>query len=267
MLNGNITATEITLNQRGLLIWTIVVSLLILVCLGSFGFMVEAGFVEIIADLPELITSGLGLDPQIFADVNLYHAGLVMLYGLLLTSIYAMMLAGKMVSKEVDLGTVEFLYTKPVTRTAVLISKALSFLVLLTILWIAIYLVSTALGIFWVAPGMYDPEAQFIAHLAGYFACLASGGLAFALAPLYNRIRATTLLAIGLGFAFFLFNSLASMYEGLDFLKYLSIYYYADMTGAANGEPFLAGMIVLPAVFVAGVIIGAVLLNRRELFA
>jgi len=264
MPNGNIIITEISLNQRSLLIWAAVLILVILIYLGSFGFMEEIDFVEMIEGFPEPLVSGLGMSPEIFGDVNQYHGGLVMLYGLLLASIYAMMLAGGMISREVDLGTVEFIYTRPVTRTAIVISKALSFVVLITILWIAAYLVSVAIGIFWVAPGVFDPNAQFTAHLAGYLASLAAGGIAFALAPLFDRIQGTTSLAIALGFAFFILNGLAQMYGQLEFFNYLSIHYYADMAGAAAGEPFVAGMAVLPAVFIAGVVVSAILLNRRE---
>ncbi len=264
MLNWNIGTTEISLNRRGLLIWTLVIIIVILVYLGSFTFLEEANLVEMIKGYPDILTSGLGMAPEVFADVNLYHGGLVLLYILLLASIYAMMLAGGMVARDIEQGTVEFLYTRPVPRVVILISKAFSFLVLMTLLWIATYLASTAVGGFWVAPANFDINAQFTAHLTGYLACLAAGGIAFALSPLFERVQASTAFAVGLGFGFFLLNSLSIMYEQLEFLKYLNLYYYADLSGAVAGEPFTEGMIVLPAVFVAGVTTGAILLRNKD---
>jgi len=267
MFNGNISATEISLNRRGLLIWTLVIIIVILVYLGSFAFLEDAGLVEMIEGYPDAFTSGLGMTPEMFTDVNLYHGGLVLLYVLLLASIYSMMLAGGMVTRDVELGTIEFLYTRPVPRSVILVSKAFAFLVLLTLLWIATYLASTAVGSFWVAPAVFDIYAQFSAHLMGYLACLAAGGIAFALAPLFDRTQASTSLAIGLGFGFFLLNSLSAMYEQLQFLQYLSIYYYADLTGAALGEIFTTGLIVLPALFFGGVAAGALLIKKKDFTA
>ncbi len=267
MLNWNISTTEISLNRRGLLVWALIIIIVILVYLGSFTFLETPGLVEMIEGYPDVLITGLGMSPEMFADVNLYHAGLVLLYVLLLASIYAMMLAGGMVTRDVELGTVEFLYTRPVPRAAILVSKAFSFLVLMTLLWIATYLASTAVGSFWVAPAIFDLYGQFTAHFTGYLACLAAGGIAFALAPLLERTQASTTFAVGLGFAFFLLNSLSAMYGQLQFLKYLSLYYYADPAGAAAGEPFIEGMIVLPAVFIAGVAAGAVLIKRKDFTA
>ncbi len=267
MLNGNISSMEINLNRRSLLIWTFIVVVVILVYLGSFTFMEEPEFVEMIEGYPDMLPSGLGMSPEMFDDVNLYHGGLVLLYVLLLASIYAMMLAGGLVTRDVDLGTVEFLYTRPFPRNVILLSKVFSFLVMMTLLWITAYLASIAIGLMWVAPGDFDVYDQFMAHLMGYLACLAAGGIAFAVSPLLNRVQGSTSLAIGLGFAFFLLNSLASMYEQLEFLKYLSIHYYADLTGAAGGEPFITGIIVMPVVFVAGIVIGTIFLNRKEFTA
>jgi len=267
MFNGNIVTAEFSLNQRSLLIWVFIIIIVIVVYLGSFSFMEDVGIVEMMEGYPEIFITGLGMTPEMFADVNLYHGGLVLLYVLLLASIYAMMLAGVMVTRDVDLGTVEFLYTRPVTRSVIFLSKTLSFLVIMTLLWIAIYLASTAIGSFWVAPGEFDISAQFTAHLIGYMACLATGGIALAVAPLFNRTQSATSLAIGLGLAFFLLNSLSAMYEQLYFLKYLSIHYYADMGGAAVKDPFELGMIVLPAIFVVGVAIGSLLIRRKDFTA
>ncbi len=267
MFNLNVILTEMRLNKRSLLIWTAVIVIVILVYLSSYIFMEEMNVVEMINWFPDIFATGFGMGPEMFGDVNVYHGGLVMLYGLLLASIYAMMLAGGMITRDPDIGTVEFLYTRPLTRTSIMMSKVLSFLLMMIFLWVIAYLVSAVLGGGWVAPGEYDLSAQLLVHLMGFFACLAAGGVAFAIAPLLNRVQASTSVAIGFGFGFFLFNSIGNMFEQLSFLKYTSIHYYADLTGAASGEAFTTGLIVLPLAFVVGVAIGILLLNRKDFAA
>ncbi len=267
MINGNICSVEINLNRRGLVAWSFTVSAVILVYLGSYSFIVNSGVVGLIEILPEAITTALGLRPETFSDVNIYHGSQVLLYVLLLASIYAMRLASGLVTRDIDLGTVEFLYTRPLMRRTILLSKAIAFLVMMTLLWIVAYLVSSAVGVLWVAPGEFDLFNQFAAHLKGYLACLAAGGIVFALSPLLDRVQSSRTLAVVLGFAFFILNSLSSVYDQLGFLKFFSIYYYADISGAASGELFVAGAVVCAVLFVSGALTGAFLMDRKDFIA
>ncbi len=267
MINGNISRTELRLNRRSLVIWILIVVAVIVVYLGSYTFFDDMDVVEILTGYPDMLISGMNMSPEMFENVNSYHAGMVMLFGLLLSAIYAMMLAGLMISRDADIGTVEFLYTRPVTRTVIMVSKVWSFLVLMIIFWVTTYLAAAGVGGFWVAPGHFDLLAQLYVHLSAFLACLAAGGVAFALAPLFNRVQGTTSLAIFAGFAFFFLNGLGAMFDRLDFLRYLSLFFYADLVAASTGSPYFSGMIVLGAVFVAGVLIGLVLLNRKDFIA
>lgn len=264
MINWNISSTEIDLARRSLLLWGLIISVVVLLYLGSYTFIEEMNPVEMLESYPVILTKGMGMLPQVFENVNAYHGGMVMLYALLLGSIYSMVLAGGMICRDTDLGSAEFLYTRPVSRTVIMFSKALSFLMVTTVLWVMVYLVSVAVGGFWVSPAEFDLHAQALVHLACLLACLAAGGVAFALAPLFDRTQTTTTAAVVLGLVFFVLNGLPLVYERLAFVRYASIYYYANLAGTAAGQVFHAGMAVLAAVFLLGAAVGAVLLNRRE---
>lgn len=264
MFNGNIVITEVSLNRRGLLIWALIIAIVILINLGSFNFFKDVGLVEMVEEYPQAFRVGLGITPEIFTNVNHYHGGLVMLYVLLISSIYSMSLAGGMIIRDMELGVVEFLYTRPVTRSVIVVSKAAAFLILMTLLWIILYLISTIVGAFGVAPALFDIYAQFTVHFMGYLACLAAGGVAFALAPFLEKTQASTYLSLGVGGGFFLLNSLSVMYESLGFLSFFTFYYYANLAGAAMGKPFMTGMFVLPVVFIIGVSVSAVLIRSKD---
>lgn len=267
MVNSNTFSTEINLNRRGLVAWSLAVSALIVVYLGSYSFIVSLGVVELLEFLPEAITTALGLGPETFRDVNTFHGSQVLLYVLLPASIYAMRLASSLVTRDIDLGTVEFLYTRPLMRRTIFLSKAVAFLVMMTLLWIVAYLVSSAVGVLWVAPGEFDLFNQFTAHLKGYLACLAAGGIAFSFSPFLDRVQSSRTLALILGLAFFVLNSLSKVFNQLDFLKFFSIYYYADTGGAASGDLFIAGAVVCAVLFAAGSLTGAFLMDRKDFIA
>ncbi|MEW6524644.1 MAG: ABC transporter permease subunit [Bacillota bacterium] len=263
MIQSNVFLRELRLGRRSLIIWTGVVVLFVAIYLGFFPIMQDPDMAKVVEAYPEAIKQVFNLTGVMFTDVNLYHAGIVLPYILLLTSIFALMLAGSLVSRDADLGTAEFLYTKPVTRNQLLASKVSAFLVMLTLLWAITFVTSTIVG-FMAAGNQYRMGLQLPVHLAGLVATVAAGGLAFALAPFINQVQGTTYLGVGVGLGFFLLHALSGLSARLENLRYLTLYYYADFRGAATGEPFIAGMAALLAVFLAGTGLGFLFLNRKE---
>ncbi len=264
MLEWNICRAEIRMNLRSFIIWTAIMLAVVFVYLGAYAWLEDLALDELIEGYPDIFTVGLDMTPEAFMDVNRYWGTMLGFLGFLIGSIYAMMLAGGLISRDPDLGTVEFLYTRPVKRSRIMMSRVTVFFLMMTALWIIIYIASITVGLLWAAPEELDPVVQGWLHLAGYLAALAAGGIAFAAAPFFDRVQGTTSLAIGLGMAFLVFNMVSKLADPLLFLRYLSLHYYADMGGAAAGEPFTGGLFTLVGIFVAGTLAGVHLLNRKE---
>lgn len=263
MFRANVLRREIRLSRRGLVIWGAVTGILILVYLGFFPYMKDPDLLRALEAYPEELLAALNLNAAVLGDVNHYHGGMVMTFVLLLAVIYGLMLAGGLVSRDADLGTAEFLYTRPATRGELMAAKVAAFLAGAVALWIAVFAFSTAVGLA-VAPGEFDLGIQAIVHLAGLLATIAAGGVAFAAAPFIDRMQGTTSLAVGIGLGFFLLDSVSRMTDKLAPLKYLSVQHYAALDGAATGDPWWGGMLVLVLVFIGGTALGCVFLNRKE---
>ncbi len=263
MYRQNVLRRELRLSRRSLLVWSIITVLVVAVYLGFFPYMKDPDLIKALEAYPEALRSAFNLSPALLGDVNQYHGGLVMVYVLLMLSIYAFALAGGLVARDADLGTAEFLYVKPVTRSQLLTAKVLAFVGLMLGLWVFAYAVSTLVGHL-VAPGEYDLGTQFGVHLAGFVASLAMGGIAFAASPYINRMQGTTSLGVGLGLGFFMVDAVSKMTQRLDVLKYLSLQYYAALGDAAAGRPWIGGLLVLAALFMIGTGLGYYGLNRKE---
>ncbi|MDP2872053.1 MAG: ABC transporter permease subunit [Bacillota bacterium] len=263
MFRQNVFRQELRLNRRSLIVWGIVTVIVIGVYLGFFPYMKDPDLIKALDAYPEAIKSALSLNAAMFGDVNRYHGGLVMLYVLLMLTIYSFMLAGGLVARDSDLGTAEFLYTKPVTRSQLMTAKVSAFLCVMLVLWTLTLAASTVVGLM-VAPGEYDIGVQLWIHVAGLLASLAAGGIAFAAAPFINRMQGTTSLGIGLGLGFFMIDAVSKMTKKLDALKYLGIHHYASLGDAAAGKPWVGGMLALLAIFAVGTALGYVGLNRKE---
>lgn len=266
MFSLNIFRKEMRLSRRSFIIWAGFIVVFIVVYLSFFPYMAVTGVTEMVKNYPEVVRATLNLTEATAQDVNPYHANIVMGYVLLLLSIYAMMLAGGMISKEADMGTAEFLYTRPLTRRQIAVAKIAAFLLMTVLIWAIAFIVSTVVGLA-VASEQFDVKLQMVIHLVGLLAAMAAGGIAFAVAPFIDRVQVTTSLGVGIGLAFFFINAISKMTERLDFLKYFSIHYYADLQGAASGEPFLGGMLALVLIFVAGTALGVFFLSRKEFTA
>jgi ABC-2 type transport system permease protein len=262
MISFNVFRKEFRLIRRSLVIWTTVGVLVILVYLGFFPYVRDPDMALAIEAYPEALKAAFNINAAVLGDVNLYH-GLVMAYVLLLSSIYALMLAGGLVARDADLGTAEFLYTKPVTRRQIMGAKVAAFLAALLVLWVITFSASVVVGLV-VGEGRFDLGAQLMVHLSGFLATMAAGGLAFAAAPLINQTQATTSLGAGIGLGSFVVSALSKMSDKLAPLKYLTIQHYAALDSAAAGEPFTGGMAVLAVVFVAATAVGYILVERKQ---
>jgi len=266
MFRANIFRQELILSRRGLITWTCVVVAVIAIYLGFFPYMQDPAMVAAMEAYPEAVMSALNMSTAMFSNVNSYHGGLVMLYATLLGSIYAFMLAGGLIARDSDLGTAEFLYTRPVTRSQVMVAKVLVFLVAMVILWVVAFVASAVVGLA-VAPDDFDLWAQVGVHLAALLATLAAGGSAFAVGPYVNQLQQTTTLGVGVGMGFFLLDALSNLSDRLGGLKYVSVYHYAGLERAASGDLFVGGLLLLFGVFVVGCGLGFVGMSRKEFSA
>ena len=259
----NVFRKELRLNRRSFLVWASIILVVLVIYLPFFPYMQTEDYSALLEGFPDAIKDAFNMRNIIFEDINYYHAGLVMQYLLLLSAIYAAMLAGRLISRESDLNTAEFLFTRPVTRSKIFAAKVAAFLLLILLLWALIYgtaiLTATATD-----SGNFISSRQFWVHLSGLLAVLATGGIAFAAAPFINQVSGTTSLGVGLGFGFFLIDAMSKVTANLEFLKYFTVYYYAGFEDAAGGNPFTAGMLVLLLIFLAGTGLGFLFLQRKE---
>ncbi|HEY8345655.1 MAG TPA: ABC transporter permease subunit [Symbiobacteriaceae bacterium] len=254
---------ELRLGRRSLLIWTAVLVIVVGVYLGLFPYLQDPVMVEVLKAFPEALLEALSFSPTAIADVNTYHGTYVMGYVVLLATIYGLMQAGGSVSREPDLGAVEFLYTRPVSRKEIMVAKIGAFVLLVATLWVLVFAASTVVGLA-VAEDEYDLAVQAMTHLAGLLATLAAGGVAFAVAPFFQRMQTATSVGVGIGLGSFVLHALSQLSDRVRFFRYFSLQYYAALDRTAAGDPFVPGMLVLLGIFLAGAVLGTVVLHRKD---
>lgn len=259
----NIIRKELRLDRRFFLIWGGIIIFVLALYMPFFPYLQSPDYSKIFEGLPGELLEAFNIRNVVFQDINFYYAALIMQYLLMLSAIFSATMAGRLISREADLNTAEFLFTRPITRARIMASKVAVFLLVNIILWIFLYALAVILGSV-TDPGKIDPGGQLFVHLSGFVAVLAVGGIAFAAAPFFNTIQGSTSLGAGLGFGFFLIDAMSKMTEKLSFLKYFNIYYYAALEDAVVGEPFPGGLLLLLFVFILGTALGFFFLHRKE---
>ncbi|MGG6431908.1 ABC transporter permease [Anoxybacillus sp. D401a] len=216
-------------NAKSLVIWTVVLSGLILLTLSIFPQFAEQQkeVTKLLQSLPPAMIKAFGMDQLSIGDLTGYYGVRVYAMTTLLGSVYAAMLAANIVAKEENDKTIEFLLAKPVTRSEVLTSKGLVVVVNIIIINTVSFLVS--LVGFQIAKE-YDVslKAIYLLTVATIFLHVTFAAVAFLLSTMMRKTRNASSFALGLVFVTYFMSMMSSISEDLSFLKYFSPFKYVD---------------------------------------
>lgn len=118
----NLFKRELKANLKPLIIWTICSLLLTYVSYWEYGLTDPQDMADIFNGFPTMVNTLFGVSPLGISDV-IGYAALITYYIYFIGLAYALILGSKMVQKELDDHTSEFLFTKPISRHKVLVAK------------------------------------------------------------------------------------------------------------------------------------------------
>ncbi|RPI81114.1 MAG: ABC transporter [Chloroflexi bacterium] len=262
----NIFLRELKANRKSLLIWSTIVTLLIMI--GVAKFSAFAGNPEMLAmldSMPPAVLDAMNMRAFNLTTLTGFY-GIMFIYFGLMGAIAAAMWGSDIISKEERDKTVEFSLVLPVSRSKVITAKALAALVNC----IAFVLITWAVSL--VAVRSYNPDQAFFNNqrleMQAMFSIelifLAIGLLLGCAMKQYKRSGST---AVAIILAAYFMSIMASMQENLDFLKYFTPFKYFDAgelfrTGQFNGTYlFLSAMII-----VVCLAAGYLVYNKRDLY-
>lgn len=262
----NIFLREVKANLKSLLIWSVIVTLLIMIAVGKFSAF--AGNPEMLAmldSMPPAMLDAMNMRAFNLTTLSGFY-GLLFLYFGLLGAIAAAMWGSDIISKEERDKTVEFSLVLPVSRSRVVTAKALAALVNC----MAFVLITWAVSL--VAARSYNPDQAFFDFLAlemrAMFAIelvfLAIGLLLGCAMKQYKRSASS---AVAIILVTYFMSMISNMQESLDFLKYFTPFRYFEA-----GELFRSGqmegtyLLISMAIVVVSVAAAYWTYNRRDLY-
>lgn len=241
--------------------WTISAASLALLL--AFGMAVYREFdLTIYTELPEAFRSLLGIGENV--DVGGLAVGYFLgSFGALLLAAMALVFGSAAIAGEERDGTMNILLANPKSRTHVLLSKALSLVVLaaltVAILWASVYLAAALLS---VEIGGLEVEALAV-HL--YFNAVFFGMLALAIGAITGNRGTASGVSAGILVISFFAVGLLELVEGLESLRKAFPWYYFDGSDPVNNGVAWDHLAVLASASVALLVAALVGFGRRDL--
>jgi ABC-2 type transporter. len=172
----------------------------------------------------------LGMTEANFSDILNYYGTYSSVYYLLAGSIYAMILGAGILSKEENDKTIEFLLSKPITRSSIVTSKVLcTFLYLF--LFNLVYSISSVILVNIYSENSYSSTAFILFLVSPLMVFFIFAALGLILSVFIVKTKSILPLAIGTAMGCFLVGGVSAITEKADWLKYLSPFKYVDSSG------------------------------------
>lgn len=263
----NIFLFELKSNLKSNLIW-----ILILCSVAYFFMLMYPAFYQNSADLIEvfnrypkevLVAFGFDID-QFFSAIGFYC--FVLIYIELIASMQAIMLGLGTSGRELRLRTTEFIITKPVKRTSILMAKVLSILVILVVTNLLLTLTSY-LGISSVTLAPFSTQSFLLVCLSTFYLQLIFASLGVLLGVTFRRLRSIAPVSLGIVFGFFVVNMLKAIFDD-PWIRYFSPFQFFDkysivLMGSLELEFVLWGI----ALILGMVVFSFIYFDRKDIHA
>lgn len=257
---------------KSAIVWSVVCSALIIMFLEFFPSMKDMGMQELLGDKLEGLSVKMLEAFNIsattdFTNISQYIAYVIQYIGMA-TGIYGAILGVSALTKEEGEGTIEFLYSKPVTRSQIVTAKIFS-CVTIFLMFIVIITITTMAVSAIVKPEdamlmtvLTDIKTMFVGIA---FLGLIFMAIGFLISVLIKLSKSATTIAIGVFFTTYVVGVLGKMQENLNWLLYFSP---SEYVGAASllSNGFEAKYIILGISIIVVSLIGTYFIyNKKDL--
>lgn len=225
----NLYTKELKRNFRNLLIWTFVVVFLTLTTMAMYPYVKDMGdsMAGMMKMMPQGMLKAFGIDPQMWSSIlGLYNA-YYGFYLVLLMGIFSGTNGANALAKEQRDKTSEFLFTQAFTRGQIFVTKMLTVLTLLVLIF-GIQMLSTSLGILIFADGEADWSIFGIMHVHGFFLLFFFTCVGVMLSVLLRSKLNFMGVIVGLVFGSYFLDAISKAIQEVSWLGYLSPNYYLN---------------------------------------
>lgn len=265
--NMNIYLRELTVNRRSLVTWSTLLAGLGILMMAFYPTIAKEAetFERLIAIMPKGLLATFGLEKISVTDLLGFYSTKHYLTITLLGSIYAIMLSSGILSKEESEKTIEFLLSKPISRSEIVTNKLLSFVTILIALNVLVslvmYIILQAVKI-----DNFSTNLFVLLSLAPLLLHLTFASVGFLISVFIPNSKTILSVSVGIVLATYFLSIASTLSDKLSFLKYLSPFKYVDavdiLTSGRLDPVYLA---LMAGIFAAATTLTYIFYSRKNI--
>ncbi len=233
---------EIKQNLKSFIIWFAILTIVLFLMMSMFPTFKSSEYLELINAKIDAIPKGLGAAFGLNASVAgasfqniVFWFGYMYQYFVIAIIMYAINLGSNIVSKENEDNHIDYLATKPIAKSHILVAKYKVLVTFILIFSICMFVVGCVSIMLFNSDNTPFVDNLARLHIKMFFEYLFFGTLAFALSAMSKKTSKSTLIVVGVFFATFLLGVVSQLQEGLHKLLYFSPYFVFQTDQAGYG--------------------------------
>jgi len=258
---------EFKRNLKGLIIWTAVIGGLILLILAIYPQFAkdQEKLNAMLQAYPESMTKAFGMDKLSFGTVLGFYAVEGYLMITLFGSIYAVMLASNILSKEANEKTIEFLLSKPISRVQIITQKLLAIVTNLVILNVVVAIVNL-IGFNLSKNNQVETKTFLLISIAPFILQLTFSAVSFLISCIVKKSRSIFSISLSIVFVTYFFSIISGISDKYKKLKYISPFKYVDAADVITTKEIRPlYVIIMAAVILISIAASYVLYEKKDI--
>ena len=227
----NMIKFELKKNIKSIMIWAGVTSLVLALFMSMFPTMESMDMMDVVTAkmdaLPNVMLEMFNISTTMnFANIVDYFAYSFQ-YILMAICIYGGILGTSALSREENEGTIELLYSKPITRSSIVLSKLIISIISLIILITILGVISFAFVLVFTngEPNQIDTFIKIKRILVGSFVVASVFmSLGFLISVILKDNKSPIQIGLGMFFGTYILGIISKLNIDFEFLKYFSPY-------------------------------------------
>ena len=248
---------EIKINFKSFLIWVVSISSLLTLIFSIYPSISKSMSIDsLMENLPAELLKSFNFDLVSISTSFGWYASEGFVIITLVGALYCAILGSNIILKEESDKTIDFLYSKPVTRNKILISKIIAGLIYMILFNVSIMIIT---GIGFSINGDMLIKEWLLLSLSPILIQLAVFFVAAFIGTFFTKARKAMGIVLGFVMGTYVLNMVAKMSDSVSFLKYFSPFGYVDSSSILKD-----GSLEISAVIIVGIaVIFMALLFKR----
>jgi len=216
--------------SKGTIIISLAVALYIVFSLSMYSIIQEnfGKIFDFYSAIPESLRIAFNFHLNQWNSILVFYVTYFVYFIPVIAGCYSIILGTKLLSKEEQNKTAEFLYSRPVSREQIVSSKLLTFFIhILSINLFAFFAALFSCGI--VTDWDFSIKILFVLHTYGFLMCFFFGVLGFFITVVMKRAKAIVGIGIGIVLGTYYFDMLIRISGKVQFLLYLTPFKYINL--------------------------------------